>query len=261
VRTFRTVTQDLLALRDWLQQEGCTHVAMESTGVYWKPVYAILEGACELIVGNARHIKNVPGRKTDLKDSEWIADLARHGLIAKSFVPPTPIRVLRDLVRIRRPPQLGHTARALQENGTRRSAWQSSQRKRAKPRAQTPQPKNWRNSRSTNVGTSPALSAAARNVARCARTMRWSTVCSAARGRYAWIDGRGAQCVSSRAATASGRIGVASRGGRGHAIRTRTRSDQRDAVGSTGHDGPGAHAPSRSAVTPVVSRTDDGSPS
>ena len=144
VRTFRTVTQDLLALRDWLQQEGCTHVAMESTGVYWKPVYAILEGACELIVGNARHIKNVPGRKTDVKDSEWIADLARHGLIAKSFVPPTPIRVLRDLVRIRRPPQLGHTARALQENGTRRSAWQSSQRKRAKPRAQTPQPKNWR---------------------------------------------------------------------------------------------------------------------
>src|SRR6266404_980625 len=127
VRTFRTVTQDLLALRDWLQQEGCTHVAMESTGVYWKPVYAILEGACELIVGNARHIKNVPGRKTDVKDSEWIADLARHGLIAKSFVPPTPIRVLRDLVRIRRPPQLGHTARALQENGTRRSAWQSSQ--------------------------------------------------------------------------------------------------------------------------------------
>src|SRR6266404_3423681 len=102
VRTFRTVTQDLLALRDWLQQEGCTHVAMESTGVYWKPVYAILEGACELIVGNARHIKNVPGRKTDVKDSERIADLARHGLIAKSFVPPTPIRVLRDLVRYRR---------------------------------------------------------------------------------------------------------------------------------------------------------------
>lgn len=102
VRTFRTVTQDLVALRAWLQQEGCTHVAMESTGVYWQPVYAILEGAFELVVGNARHIKNVPGRKTDVKDSEWIADLARHGLIAKSFVPPQPIRVLRALVRYRR---------------------------------------------------------------------------------------------------------------------------------------------------------------
>jgi transposase len=102
VRTFRTVTQELLELRAWLQQEGCTHVAMESTGVYWQPVYAILEGTAELVVGNARHIKNVPGRKTDVKDSEWIADLLRHGLIAKSFVPPQPIRVLRDLVRYRR---------------------------------------------------------------------------------------------------------------------------------------------------------------
>lgn len=102
VRTFRTVTEDLLALREWLQQAGCTHVAMESTGVYWKPVYAILEDTVEVIVGNARHIRNVPGRKTDVKDSEWIADLARHGLIAKSFVPPKPIRVLRDLVRYRR---------------------------------------------------------------------------------------------------------------------------------------------------------------
>jgi transposase len=101
VRTFRTVTQELLELRAWLVTEGCTHVAMESTGVYWKPVYALLEGAFELVVGNARHIKNVPGRKTDVKDSEWIADLLRHGLIAKSFVPPKPIRILRDLVRYR----------------------------------------------------------------------------------------------------------------------------------------------------------------
>jgi transposase len=74
---------------------------MESTGVYWKPVYAVLEGAFELIVGNAHHIQNVPGRKTDVKDSEWIADLTRHGLIAKSFVPPKPIRELRDLMRYR----------------------------------------------------------------------------------------------------------------------------------------------------------------
>jgi transposase len=102
VRTFRTVTRELIALRDWLSAEGCTHVAMESTGVYWKPVYAVLEGAFELVVGNAHHIKNVPGRKTDVKDSEWIADLLRHGLIARSFVPPRPIRELRDLLRYRR---------------------------------------------------------------------------------------------------------------------------------------------------------------
>jgi transposase len=101
VRTFGTFTRDLLALRDWLREAGCTHVAMESTGVYWKPVYAVLEGDFELVVGNAHHIKNVPGRKTDVKDSEWIADLLRHGLIAKSFVPPAPIRELRDLMRYR----------------------------------------------------------------------------------------------------------------------------------------------------------------
>src|SRR5208283_4535370 len=102
VRTFRTVTRDLEALRDWLQELGVTHVGMESTGVYWRPVYAVLEGCFELIVGNARHIRNVPGRKTDVKDSEWIADLVRHGLIAKSYVPPRPLRELRELLRYRR---------------------------------------------------------------------------------------------------------------------------------------------------------------
>jgi transposase len=102
VRTFGTMTRDLMELKQWLVEQGCTHVAMESTGVYWKPVYNVLEGAFELIVGNARHIKNVPGRKTDVKDSEWIADLLRHGLIAKSFVPPPPLRELRDLLRYRR---------------------------------------------------------------------------------------------------------------------------------------------------------------
>lgn len=101
VRTFRTVTRDLDALRTWLLDAGCTHVAMESTGVYWKPVYFRLEDSFELVLGNARHIKSVPGRKTDVKDSEWIADLLRHGLIAKSFVPPPPIRELRDLLRYR----------------------------------------------------------------------------------------------------------------------------------------------------------------
>ncbi|MBV8108836.1 MAG: IS110 family transposase [Hyphomicrobiales bacterium] len=102
VRTFRTVTRDLEALRDWLAAEGVTHVGLESTGVYWRPVYAVLEGHFDLIVGNARHIRNVPGRKTDVKDAEWIADLVRHGLIAKSFVPPRPLRELRDLLRYRR---------------------------------------------------------------------------------------------------------------------------------------------------------------
>jgi transposase len=101
VRKFGTFTRDLLALRDWMRDAGCTHVAMESTGVYWKPVYAVLEDDFELVVGNAFHIKNVPGRKTDVKDAEWIADLLRHGLIAKSFVPPKPIRELRDLMRYR----------------------------------------------------------------------------------------------------------------------------------------------------------------
>lgn len=102
VRSFGTKTRDLMDLRDWLRENGCTHVAMEATGVYWKPVHAVLEDDFEVVVGNAHHIKNVPGRKTDVKDSEWVADLLRHGLIAKSFVPPKPIRELRDLLRYRR---------------------------------------------------------------------------------------------------------------------------------------------------------------
>jgi transposase len=101
-RTFRTVTRDLLALREWLLAKEVTHVALEGTGIYWRPVYEVLEDAFELILGNAHHIKNVPGRKTDVKDSEWLADLARHGLIAKSFVPPKPLRRLRELLRYRR---------------------------------------------------------------------------------------------------------------------------------------------------------------
>ena len=102
VRTFGAMTRDLEALRDWLLEAGVTHVGMESTGVYWRPVYAVLEGHFDLIAGNARHIRNVPGRKTDVKDAEWIADLVRHGLIAKSFVPPKPLRELRELLRYRR---------------------------------------------------------------------------------------------------------------------------------------------------------------
>lgn len=110
VRTFRTMTSDLENLKKWLAAEGCTHVAMESTGVYWVPVYSVLEGSFELIVGNAMHIKNVPGRKTDVKDSEWLADLCRHGLIRKSFVPPKDLRDLRDLTRYRRKLVESHTA-------------------------------------------------------------------------------------------------------------------------------------------------------
>lgn len=102
VRTFGTTTGDLIRMREWLSGAGCTHVGMESTGIYWMPVYAILEGHFELIVGNASHIKQVPGRKTDVKDSEWIADLIRHGLVRRSFVPPKPLRELRELLRYRR---------------------------------------------------------------------------------------------------------------------------------------------------------------
>src|SRR5262250_293072 len=104
MRTFGTTTRELLALHAWLLSQGCTHVAMESTGVYWKPVYAILEGegALEIVVANAQHVKKVPGRKTDVKDAEWIADLLCHGLLRSSFVPPKSIRELRDLTRYRR---------------------------------------------------------------------------------------------------------------------------------------------------------------
>src|SRR5918994_1420340 len=101
IRTFSTMTQDLLALGDWLRAAGCTHVVIESTGVYWKPVYNLLEGQCEILVANAPHLKVVPGRKTDVRDAEWLAELLRHGLVRASFVPPTAQRELRDLTRHR----------------------------------------------------------------------------------------------------------------------------------------------------------------
>lgn len=100
-RSFGTFTQDLLRLADWLQECGVTHLAMESTGVYWKPVWNILAEQFEVLLVNAQHIKAVPGRKTDQKDSEWIADLLQHGLLRGSFVPPRPTRELRDLTRYR----------------------------------------------------------------------------------------------------------------------------------------------------------------
>src|SRR5213596_861165 len=102
VRTFGTTTQDLLALSHWLTAHGCTHVAMESSGVYWKPVWHVLGGHFELVLANAMHIRNIPGRKSDVSDATWIADLLAHGLIRGSFVPPEPIQELRDLTRTRK---------------------------------------------------------------------------------------------------------------------------------------------------------------
>ena len=102
VKTYTTMTNDLLRLKEWLQENGITHVAMESTGVYWKPVFNILEDGFEVILVNARHVKNVPGRKTDVQDSEWLCKLLRSGLVKGSFIPPRDIRELRDLTRHKR---------------------------------------------------------------------------------------------------------------------------------------------------------------
>jgi transposase len=106
IRVFETFPNDLARLREWLESESCCHVAMESTGVYWFPIYDALETACdgkmEIIVANARHMKNVPGKKTDIKDSEWIAKLLRAGLLAGSFIPPQDVRELRQLTRYRK---------------------------------------------------------------------------------------------------------------------------------------------------------------
>ena len=101
-QTFSTMTADLLVLDDWLRQRQIEVIALESTGIYWRPVFTILEEGRTVILVNARHMKAVPGRKTDIKDSEWIADLLRHGLLQASFIPPEPIRELRELTRYRK---------------------------------------------------------------------------------------------------------------------------------------------------------------
>jgi transposase len=101
IRTFSTMTADLFQLADWLREVGVTHVAMESTGVYWKPVFNVLEGEFEVLLVNAKHIKFVPGRKTDVKDAQWIAELLQHGLLKASFIPKQEQRDLRELVRYR----------------------------------------------------------------------------------------------------------------------------------------------------------------
>jgi len=102
VKSFGTTTTALLALNDWLTQHGVTHVAMEATGVYWKPVWQVLEASFELVLANAMHVKNVPGRKTDVNDATWIADLLAHGLIRASFVPPVAVQEMRTLMRTRK---------------------------------------------------------------------------------------------------------------------------------------------------------------
>jgi len=103
VRTFGTTTRELLALAEWLAAAGCRHVAMEATGVYWKPVWHILsDGDFELVLANARHVKNVPGRKSDVSDAVWLADLLAHGLIRASFVPDGATQELRALLRTRK---------------------------------------------------------------------------------------------------------------------------------------------------------------
>ena len=102
VRTYSTFTQELLRLKEWLKGQGITHVAMESTGIYWKPVFNILEDDFEVILVNARHIKHVPGRKTDVCDSEWLCKLLRNGLVKGSYIPVRDMRELRDLTRYRK---------------------------------------------------------------------------------------------------------------------------------------------------------------
>src|SRR5665213_576612 len=103
VKTCKTTTQELMALSDWLSAEGATHIAMEATGLYWKPVWHILADCeSELVLANATHVKNVPGRKTDVNDAMWLTDLMAHGLIRASFVPGEPTQQMRDLLRTRK---------------------------------------------------------------------------------------------------------------------------------------------------------------
>ena len=122
VRTFTTTAAGLMALRDWLQSPQVSIVAMEATGVYWKPVYYALEDAMEVLLVNAAHVKQVPGRKTEVTDCVWLAQLLEHGLLRASFIPPQPIRDLRDLTRYRQSLSEEHTrvANRLGEGAARR---------------------------------------------------------------------------------------------------------------------------------------------
>src|ERR1700674_5433819 len=103
IKTFKTTTEELIAVSDWLTAVGCTHIVMEATGDYWKPVWHILsDGECDLVLANAGHVKNVQGRKTDVNDAAWLAQLMAHGLVKASFVPDQPTQQMRDLLRTRK---------------------------------------------------------------------------------------------------------------------------------------------------------------
>src|SRR5258706_6214444 len=104
LRQFSTMTSEILALKDWLKASGCRQIVMESTGVYWKPIFHLLEDEFEIVLVNAQHMKAVPGRKTDVKDAEWIADLLQHGLLKASFIPSSEQQAVRDLTRSRMTP-------------------------------------------------------------------------------------------------------------------------------------------------------------
>ncbi|MRN12576.1 IS110 family transposase, partial [Akkermansia muciniphila] len=100
-KQFSTFTEDLIHLRDWLKSQSCVHVCMESTGKYWHPVFNVLENDCNVVVANPKYVKGIRGKKTDIKDSVWLCDLHKHGLVPGSFIPPLEIRQIRDLMRYR----------------------------------------------------------------------------------------------------------------------------------------------------------------
>jgi transposase len=118
VRTFATTAAGLRGLQEWLVAAGCTHAVLESTGVYWKPVWHRLEDHLTLVLANATAVRNLPGRKSDVSDAQWLADLLAHGLVRGSFVPPAPIQALRELTRTRK--QLGREVTARTVSGSRR---------------------------------------------------------------------------------------------------------------------------------------------
>jgi transposase len=144
VRTFETTTSGLLALADWLESFGVEQVAMEATGVYWKPVWHVLEGHFQLILANAAHVKNVPGRKTDVNDATWLADLLAHGLIRASFVPPVAVQQLRTLTRTRKQFQRGHHRYSGQERSRRTASAHRGQNRPRIPRLVRQQPRQGR---------------------------------------------------------------------------------------------------------------------
>src|SRR5439155_767490 len=180
VRTFGTTVPELLALREWLETQGVTHAAMESTGVYWKPVFYILEEAVTCLLANAAHIARVPGRKTDVQDCVWIAPLVEHGLVRGSFVPPAPIRDLRDLTRARKALSQDRTRAAnrlhkvLEDAGIKLASVANDVLGVAgRPKSSSPR-SAWICASSRPPNTSPAGPASARATVRARANTRWA---------------------------------------------------------------------------------------